>query len=272
MPWFAEKSPQITPERMQELIGRTVEECRQRICKNPKRVLLLPPDITRMHSGAAGSRSALQRLQGRGRRARDPHARPARAAHAAKKTGRCSARSRNERIHPHDWRGGCVPSATIPAEVRAGIVRRQSPIGRFPIWLNSMLMEEKWDLVINIGHVVPHEVLGFANHNKNYFIGLGGKDLICAAHMMAAVLRHREQPGQPAHARAAVLQLGRGEVPRHAARLLRAGRAGPRPARTSSCTPASSSATIWRPTCRRPAVPRAEHHDASTSRCRKSSA
>jgi nickel-dependent lactate racemase len=34
--------------------------------------------------------------------------------------------------------------------------------------------------------VVPHEVLGFANHNKNYFIGLAGKDLICAAHMAAA--------------------------------------------------------------------------------------
>ena len=49
-----------------------------------------------------------------------------------------------------------------------------------------MLMEEPWDLVINIGHVVPHEVLGFANHNKNYFIGLGGKDTICASHMLAA--------------------------------------------------------------------------------------
>ena len=33
---------------------------------------------------------------------------------------------------------------------------------------------------------MPHEVLGFANHNKNYFIGLGGKDLICASHMAAA--------------------------------------------------------------------------------------
>jgi hypothetical protein len=55
-----------------------------------------------------------------------------------------------------------------------------------PIVLNRMLIEESWDLVINVGHVVPHEVLGFANHNKNYFIGLGGKDLICAAHMAAA--------------------------------------------------------------------------------------
>ena len=33
----------------------------------------------------------------------------------------------------------------------------------------------RWDLVFNVGHVVPHEVLGFADHNKNYFIGLAGK-------------------------------------------------------------------------------------------------
>jgi nickel-dependent lactate racemase len=55
-----------------------------------------------------------------------------------------------------------------------------------PIVLNRTLIEGPWDLVINVGHVVPHEVLGFANHNKNYFIGLGGKDTICASHMLAA--------------------------------------------------------------------------------------
>ena len=47
-------------------------------------------------------------------------------------------------------------------------------------------MEESWDLVIHVGHVVPHEVLGFANHNRNYFIGLGGKETLAAAHMAAA--------------------------------------------------------------------------------------
>jgi nickel-dependent lactate racemase len=40
---------------------------------------------------------------------------------------------------------------------------------------------------VNIGHVVPHEVLGFANHNKNYFIGLGGKETICTSHLAAAI-------------------------------------------------------------------------------------
>ena len=56
-----------------------------------------------------------------------------------------------------------------------------------PVDLNSKLMDEQWDLIINVGHVVPHEVLGFANHNKNYYIGLGGKDTICASHIAAAV-------------------------------------------------------------------------------------
>ena len=56
-----------------------------------------------------------------------------------------------------------------------------------PVDLNSKLMDEQWDLIINVGHVVPHEVLGFANHNKNYYIGLGGKDTICSSHIAAAV-------------------------------------------------------------------------------------
>jgi nickel-dependent lactate racemase len=56
-----------------------------------------------------------------------------------------------------------------------------------PLDLNAKLMTEPWDLVINVGHVVPHEVLGFANHNKNYFIGLGGKETLCASHIAAAV-------------------------------------------------------------------------------------
>jgi nickel-dependent lactate racemase len=91
----------------------------------------------------------------------------------------------NERIHAHDWRGGCVEIGAVPGrfvdEVSQGAADWPIPIG-----LNRMLMEERWDLIINVGHVVPHEVLGFANHNKNYFIGLGSKDLICAAHMAAA--------------------------------------------------------------------------------------
>ena len=48
-------------------------------------------------------------------------------------------------------------------------------------------MNEPWDLIVNLGHVVPHEVLGFANHNKNYFIGLGGRKPSGASHIAAAI-------------------------------------------------------------------------------------
>jgi nickel-dependent lactate racemase len=91
----------------------------------------------------------------------------------------------NERIHAHDWRGGVTRVGVVPGalvkEKTGGVADWDIPID-----LNTMTMKEKWDLIINVGHVVPHEVLGFANHNKNYFIGLGGKDTICAAHMASA--------------------------------------------------------------------------------------
>ena len=100
-------------------------------------------------------------------------------------TGKCSASIPNERIHAHDWRGGCVEIGEISGRFMDEATQGAADWS-LPIVLNRMLMEEPWDLIINVGHVVPHEVLGFANHNKNYFIGLGGKDLICASHMAAA--------------------------------------------------------------------------------------
>lgn len=186
MPWIAEKSPYVTWERMQELMDRTVAECRTRICAKPKRVLLLPPDITRMHSGAG---RITEMLYNAFKDEADVHVIPTlgqHVPHTPEENRQMFGSIPNERIHPHDWRGGVVQVGEIPLDVVqascGGLV--DWPI---PLSLNRMLVEEKWDLIINVGHVVPHEVLGFANHNKNYFIGLGGKDLICASHMMAAV-------------------------------------------------------------------------------------
>jgi nickel-dependent lactate racemase len=92
----------------------------------------------------------------------------------------------NAIILPHDWRADVTPVGTIPAsmvsETTGGVADWE-----IPVHLNSTLINDHWDLIVNIGHVVPHEVLGFANHNKNYFIGLGGKQTIGASHIAAAV-------------------------------------------------------------------------------------
>jgi nickel-dependent lactate racemase len=185
MPWFSEKSKQIAPKRLEELMERTAQEARARICPHPKRVLLLPPDITRAHSGVGRLTEILYQHFAR---EADVHVIPTlgqHVPHTPEQNRRMFGSIPNERVHAHDWRGGCVTLGEVPAD----FVRHTSggaadwPI---PVVVNRMLMEGGWDLVINVGHVVPHEVLGFANHNKNYFIGLAGKEMICASHMAAA--------------------------------------------------------------------------------------
>ena len=106
-----------------------------------------------------------------------------------------------------------------------------------PIVLNRMLMEHQWDLIINVGHVVPHEVLGLRQSQQELFHRPGGQgDDLHVAHHGRGV-RHRKQPGQPDHAAAGLLQPGRRRVSIAAARFVRAGRAGPRRAWAIWSTP-----------------------------------
>jgi len=89
------------------------------------------------------------------------------------------------RLHEGDWRDGVTHLGTIPAALVAEKTGGAADWD-IPVDLNTAAVTEKWDLIINIGHIVPHEVLGFANHNKNYFIGLGGKETICGSHLASA--------------------------------------------------------------------------------------
>src|SRR5689334_10576507 len=185
MPWFSEASTSISWRRLHDLMRLTVNEARSRICQNPKRVLLLPPDITRMHSGTGRLTEILYKLLAD---EADVHVIPTlgqHVPHTPEENRQMFGSIPNERIHAHDWRGGSVHVGELSARF-VDETTQGAADWAMPIVLNKMLMEEKWDLIINVGHVVPHEVLGFANHNKNYFIGLGGKDTICAAHLASA--------------------------------------------------------------------------------------
>ena len=218
MPWISERADEISWDRLQLLMEQTVAEARQRICAKPKRVLLLPPDITRMHSGAG---RLTEMLYSSSESEADVHVIPTlgqHVPHTPDENRQMFGSIPNERIHAHDWRGGMRARwARFPAGYVEEATRGAAdwPI---PIVLNRMLMKEPWDLIINIGHVVPHEVLGFANHNKNYFIGLGGKDLICASHMAAASCGIENNLGNLDNAGAGVLQPGRRRVLGWAAR------------------------------------------------------
>jgi nickel-dependent lactate racemase len=186
MPWFHHEASLITRAEIEAMCQRLLDEGRSRLGCDLRRVLLLPPDLTRAHSGAGWITETFYKLLPE---TCDIHVIPTLGQHVP----HTEAENRwmfgsipHERIHPHDWRGGVTRIGAIPAgrveESTDGVADWEIPVD-----LNTMTVTERWDLIINIGHVVPHEVLGFANHNKNYFIGLGGKETICASHMAAAV-------------------------------------------------------------------------------------
>ncbi|MGW8257299.1 MAG: lactate racemase domain-containing protein [Thermoguttaceae bacterium] len=185
MTWFKETSESISAQRIEELMRQTAQQCKQRLCARPRRVLLLPPDITRAHSGAGRMTEILYNLFAD---EAEVHVIPTlgqHVPHTVDENRRMFGSIPEERIHAHDWRDGCVSLGTLPAEYVKKATNGAAD-WEIRVALNRMLIEEPWDLIIHIGHVVPHEVLGFANHNKNYFIGLGGKDTICDSHMAAA--------------------------------------------------------------------------------------
>ncbi len=187
MPWFSIEEEALTQQQIAEACTRLLAEARNRICRDLKRVLLLPPDLTRAHSGAGRITELLYReLDAAGVFVEVIPTLGQHVPHTPEENKWMFGSIPEERIFEHGWRSGCVRVGTVPAsfvsETTNGVADWEIPID-----LNPKLIHEQWDLVIHVGHVVPHEVLGFANHNKNYFIGVAGKETICASHIAAAV-------------------------------------------------------------------------------------
>ena len=158
------------------------------------RVLVIPPDYTRYHSYAGKLTEWIWEYYGEAVKT----VLPALGTHSPmteKQIRHMFGKVPQELFKIHDWRKDVVTLGHVPSELVRSVTEGKLDFP-WPVQVNRMLVEEDWDLIINIGHVVPHEVLGFANHNKNYFIGLGGKDMICASHMMAACCGIENNLGQ----------------------------------------------------------------------------
>ncbi|HUQ90303.1 MAG TPA: lactate racemase domain-containing protein [Bryobacteraceae bacterium] len=152
---------------------------------NRRKVLCIPPDFTRSHSRAGD----LTRLawQYYGNRLTDVL--PALGTHFAMTSGEISAMFGDmpqDLFRVHDWRNGLVTLGEVPA----AFLRQQSEgLVDFP-WpaqVDRLVVEGGFDLILSIGQVVPHEVIGMANYNKNVFIGTGGAEGIHKSHYLGAV-------------------------------------------------------------------------------------
>ncbi len=153
-----------------------------------RRVLLVPPDQTRLHS-RAGTVAAglLRRLSVAGLTvailpALGTHA-PMTDADAAALFGPGLGAAQLLR---HDWRRGLRDLGRIDASETA-VVSGGAFDEPIPVAVDEQLFAG-WDLVVSIGQVVPHEVIGMANFTKNVVIGLGGAPTIHRSHFVGAVV------------------------------------------------------------------------------------
>jgi nickel-dependent lactate racemase len=150
-----------------------------------ERVLAVPPDITRLHSQAGPLTCAAWKHFGDRLKA----VLPAIGTHAPMTTAQIDHMypgMPHDLFRVHNWRTDVETLGEVPAE----FIHQQSE-GKlnapWPAQTNKLISRGEFDLILSIGQVVPHEVIGMANYNKNILVGAGGRQGINLSHYLGAV-------------------------------------------------------------------------------------
>ena len=170
----------------QAMLHKHLDGMIDRLMPNVSRLLILPPDITRLNSRAGEITTYLwDKLH------KQIHIdiMPALGTHVPMTQSQCERMFGKtvpfERILPHRWRTDLKTLGELPAEDLSDFSD-----GRFAepmqVAVNKQLFDGNYDLILSVGQVVPHEVIGMANYTKNILIGVGGKDTIDKSHFLGA--------------------------------------------------------------------------------------
>src|ERR1700761_7591044 len=150
-----------------------------------KRVVAVPPDFTRFHSKAGELTEMAWEFYGD----RLVDVLPALGTHTPMTDGQIATmfgETPRGLFRVHDWRKDIVTLGEVPGE----FVREVSE-GKvdypWPAQVNKLLRDGAHDLILSIGQIVPHEVVGMAGFNKNIFVGTGGVMGIHRSHFLGAV-------------------------------------------------------------------------------------
>jgi nickel-dependent lactate racemase len=149
------------------------------------RVLVVPPDFTRFHSRAGDLTNMIYNYYKDGLK----DILPALGTHAPMSEKEISAMYRGVPKHlfrVHDWRKDVLTVGIVPGEFVSEITGGALDYS-WPAQLNNLVYNGGHDLILSVGQVVPHEVIGMANYNKNLLIGTGGPEGINKSHFIGAV-------------------------------------------------------------------------------------
>jgi nickel-dependent lactate racemase len=150
-----------------------------------KKVLVIPPDISRFHSRAGDITSLVYKYYKEDLK----DILPALGTHTPMTDHELDEMFKGvpkELFRVHDWRKDVVTVGTVPGEYISELTNGALDYS-WPAQLNKLVFSGGHDLILSIGQVVPHEVIGMANYNKNLLIGTGGSEGINKSHFVGAV-------------------------------------------------------------------------------------
>jgi nickel-dependent lactate racemase len=159
-----------------------------------RRVLVVPPDFTRVHSQAGVLTKVAQEFYGPAL----TDVLPALGTHTPVTPAQIAemfAGVPPELFRAHNWRTGITTVGEVPAE----FVRQASGGAAdfaWPAQLANLIWTGQQDLILSVGQVVPHEVVGMAGYNKNLFIGAGGVEGINRSHFIGAAYGMEKMMGR----------------------------------------------------------------------------
>jgi len=166
--------------QLKDLLTESLAKLGQR-----NRVLAVPPDQSRLHSRAGELTRYAWEYYGNWMQA----VLPALGTHSAMQPDQIAhmfGAMPQELFRVHNWRTDVETLGEVPAE----FIHQQSE-GKlnyaWPAQVNRLIARGGFDLILSIGQVVPHEVIGMANYNKNILVGTGGCDGINRSHYLGAV-------------------------------------------------------------------------------------
>lgn len=179
---FAAGSP--TTEMSPEAIRNGLYEALTRLGER-KKVLVVPPDFTRFHSKAGELTEMAWEFYGE----RMTDVLPALGTHTAMPDHQIATmfgKTPRELFRVHNWRDDIVTLGEVPGEFMLDVSEGKLDYP-WPAQVNKLLRDGGHDLILSIGQVVPHEVVGMANGSKNIFVGTGGVMGIHRSHFLGAV-------------------------------------------------------------------------------------
>lgn len=173
--------------------GISIDEVEQAVTRflqqysNLKKVLIIPPDFTRCYSYAGEITKILYKKLSDETQV---HVMPALGTHmemdSDEKKKFFADIVPEEAFLVHHWQTDTISIGTVPEEfieeISEGLYSTD-----IEVEVNEKLINGGYDLIISVGQVVPHEVVGMANYSKNIFVGVGGRQMINKSHMLSAI-------------------------------------------------------------------------------------